>query len=409
MPNLPIAFTPTPSSVSYQVHSATDSANTSSAARHCSSTSNVQGLLERSKNSTARTSRSLKGKVAAFSKNIKTSVSNLGARLFGLSTNKIVAQPVCRELLDQATMQQMHKLQRTGIQSDLAMLSTKEVVQRATKYTGAVARAKQQLLMTGNKPKVMPQATLTRFEILGVHFPQAPKNYAEMMSVIEASVAPNLTESIRKSLKDTNMNDAPQPKMTNKILKVLTNKINNPWGRCILWHKGIQTHVFKQSDFIQESTIGKKGVCFPLVLKWLSSPKISQNDHDFFYKDINTPDGREEVMATAVEYYVHKNNHAVQSYLGDIGMNLDKVYSSTGFKIDFSKDGLYEIGISPAQGDGHALGVQVDDAAKSFRFFDPNSGEYSLPSAIALEAFVQDYLSLAYPRMNKNTSVLQLT
>ncbi|PHU99927.1 hypothetical protein CSQ88_19810 [Iodobacter sp. BJB302] len=147
------------------------------------------------------------------------------------------------------------------------------------------------------------------------------------------------------------------------------------------------------------------------MLKWLSSPKISQNDHDFFYRDINTHDGREEVMATAVTSYVQKNAHAIHDYIGDIGMKIDKTYShsSMGFKIDFSKDGLYEIGITPVQGDGHALGVQVDDAAKSFRFFDPNSGEYSLPSATALEAFVQDYLSLAYPRLNKNTTVLRLT
>ncbi|MEJ2795931.1 hypothetical protein WAE56_21235, partial [Iodobacter sp. LRB] len=234
-------FMPNPSSVRYQAHSATGSANTSSAAQHCSSTSNAQGLLERGNNSTASTSRSLKGKVVAFASNIMTGASKLGGRFFDLDTNKIVAQPVCRELLDLATM---HKLQRTGIQNDLAMLRTKEVVQRATKYTGAVVRAKQQLVMADNKPKVMPQKILNRFEMLGVHFPQAPKNYAEMMSVIKASVAPNLTESIIKSLKDTNMKDAPQSGMTNKILKVLTNKINDPWGRCIRWHKGIQTHVF---------------------------------------------------------------------------------------------------------------------------------------------------------------------
>lgn len=276
-----------------------------------------------------------------------------------------------------------------------------------------VTRAKQRLAQPEAKadaplPQAMPPALLRRFKMVGVAFERPPASYAELLSGIRACGRPKQIAVAERKLGKVDLSSAPKPGKVKSLLAALARASEDAWTQCARAHGGEQARAFRQTAFIQGSTIGEQGVCFPLVVKWLASQRSWPNEAEAFFRDIETEGGRDEVMELAVNSYVWRSVDAIADYFAVYGLSPRGHSESPGFKIALERDGLYNIGIRPAQGVGHALAARVDHAARTFRFFDPNSGEYALPSAEALAGFAQDYLALAYPALDKGSDVMRL-
>lgn len=291
-----------------------------------------------------------------------------------------------------------------AIREELSMLQAAGVVTRAKQGIAQPPEAKADAPL----PQTMPPAILRRFEMVGVALERPPASYAELLSGIQASGQPEQIAVAERKLRKLDPAAAPKPGKVKSLLAALARQSKDTWAQCARTHGGAQSHAFQQAEFIQGSTIGEQGVCFPLAVKWLASQRSWPGEAAAFFRDIDTDGGRDEVMELAVNSYVWRNADAIADYFAAYGLVPCEHKENPGFKIDLQRDGLYNIGIHPAQGVGHAVAARVDHAARTFRFFDPNSGEYALPSAEALAGFVQDYLALAYPSLDKNSSVMRL-
>ena len=142
---------------------------------------------------------------------------------------------------------------------------------------------------------------------------------------------------------------------------------------------------FNQVDFIQGSTLAKKGVCLPLVTKWLTE----RNSMIDFFSDISTPEGREEIMHVAM----------AKVRTGNPGVNMDYL-ANKGYELKLLDDeapvtsGLYSVTVILPDG-CHGMGLEVTENNKT-TFFDPNYGEFSFTNPASFHNFLPPYLKAAY-------------
>ncbi|NHR07753.1 hypothetical protein HA052_21415 [Chromobacterium haemolyticum] len=325
-------------------------------------------------------------------------------RLRQPAPSPFVSPPPAGDRASCLLLRSLLRQQNLVIREELSMLQNAGLVTRAKQGIAQPPEVKTDAPF----PQTMPPALLRRFNMVGVVFERPPANYAELLSGIQASGRPEQITVAERKLRKTDLAAPPKPGKVKSLLAALARQSNDAWAQCARAHGGAQARAFRQAEFIQGSTIGEQGVCFPLAVKWLASQRSWPGDAEAFFRDIETAGGREEVMELAVNSYVWQNADAVADYFAVYGLIPRSHSESPGFKFALERDGLYNIGIQPAQGVGHAVAARVDHAARTFRFFDPNSGEYALPSAEALAGFAQDYLALAYPSLDKDSSVMRL-
>lgn len=151
---------------------------------------------------------------------------------------------------------------------------------------------------------------------------------------------------------------------------------------------------FNQAEFIGDATLAQRGVCVPLVAKWLTERELDC-PVDFF-ADLRSEDGREEIMHLAIEAAKRGNGSAIVDYLDAKGFAMEAVEPDHANRVE--SPGLYSVSIQFDDGGLHNLALHIEDSyyANHVTLFDPNYGELCFGSTQDFHAFVGPYLRHAY-------------
>lgn len=142
---------------------------------------------------------------------------------------------------------------------------------------------------------------------------------------------------------------------------------------------------FNQEEFIQDSTLAKKGVCVPLASKWLTE-RDSKID---FFSDIATPEGREEIMHVAMARVKTGDPGVIIDYLENKGYQTGRTYDKTPMA-----DGLYFVTLK-LPNVSHNMGLELTQG-NGISFFDPNYGLFFFNEINSFEKFLPSYIKAGY-------------
>lgn len=148
---------------------------------------------------------------------------------------------------------------------------------------------------------------------------------------------------------------------------------------------------FNQAEFVGDASLAQRGVCVPLVAKWLTERELDQ-PIDFF-SDIQSEGGREEIMHLAIEAARRGNGSAIVDYLDAKCFDMEAVEADR-----VESPGLYSVSLQFEDGGLHniALHIEESDYANNVTMFDPNYGEFCFGSIQDFYAFLDPYLKNAY-------------
>ncbi|WP_337638627.1 YopT-type cysteine protease domain-containing protein [Bilophila wadsworthia] len=158
-----------------------------------------------------------------------------------------------------------------------------------------------------------------------------------------------------------------------------------------------RAHKWTQRAFLQQHTLGRKGVCGELAAKWIRDTACGIP----FNNTTNTLNGREEIMGLALSRFRGQSN--IDYYLGMYGIN--KIHVNTYQYIN--KQGMflfmaanvcyYIITIStPGPLQAHAIALDM----YHLKIFDPNFGQVKFEHFDNLKVFIRLLLMNKYPTYN---------
>lgn len=151
---------------------------------------------------------------------------------------------------------------------------------------------------------------------------------------------------------------------------------------------------FDQAEFIGSATLAQRGVCVPLVAKWLTERTL-ERPVDFF-ADLRSEGGREEIMHLAVEAARRGNGSAIVAYLNAKGFRMEAVETERLQRVE--SPGLYSLTVQFSDGSLHNLALHIEDAdyINHVTLFDPNYGEFCFGTTRDFYTFIGRYLQHAY-------------
>lgn len=180
-------------------------------------------------------------------------------------------------------------------------------------------------------------------------------------------------------------------------------------------YNGHYDYDFNQSELNEknERTFGVKGICFAHSIKWLSMQgKLFPVS---FHDDIKTEAGFNDVTELAIKYYSIYQKHETDAswitshdkssaqghiYENIISTRVHAIYKNyltplygpievIGSKGDFPvRTGMHLVFLSssdPKATSGHGVSIYIDNAKNIFKFFDPNTGEFSFDTRQKME------------------------
>ena len=249
-----------------------------------------------------------------------------------------------------------------------------------------------------SEPKLMKPATMGRFAMVGVDLKEPPTSYRQLLAAIKTSVSPEIFAKLEKKLHRINLDAAPTPSKTNEIIAKLARESGGKaWlDHCLRAHGGERVKSFSQTKFLGGSTTLKDGVCWSLSTAWLASKCIG---YDFF-ADLQCAEGREQVLNMALQHMTGQYE-SIADNMALLGLNY--VAPVDGVSHQLEGNGLYLMSLkAKSKGEfGHATAVMINHESKTYLYFDPNHGEFALPSLEALELFIKDLHFIADPDLER--------
>ncbi|MDR7286101.1 hypothetical protein J2X84_004964 [Pseudomonas corrugata] len=253
---------------------------------------------------------------------------------------------------------------------------------------------KPPLTETSNNPKnttkPIPEKVVKIFELLGAKFETLPKNYRDLC---ESMPSKEISSFIKNRCKNNKIDlNAPlRPRMIYKTIDAIQNTFPELHCNLAASHQGELRVDFNQSDFLGATTLGKKGVCYPMTLKWLA-------DHEpgtpiDFFNDINTPEGREEIMSLVA------NPRSIGLYRKNRNLADEATRSKTFERIEGDGKFLIKMLGKDSSMKGHAMGAIAYHNNSLYLMFDPNRGVFAFKSEQQLNSFINDYSSVRYRDM----------
>jgi hypothetical protein len=174
-----------------------------------------------------------------------------------------------------------------------------------------------------------------------------------------------------------------------------------------------------QDTFLGKATLGKGGVCAPLVVVWLRHVRGGKGTWGDF---IATQDAREEVMSLKVAQGKTPETYA-GNYLKDFNLkqvSQEKIPGREQVTKLIKSDGFYMVGITNFRGESgddpkavqwikengkaHAFGVVT--GKDGYCVFDPNYGAGLFPTADQLSAFFNRLWKHIYEPMQAGDAIL---
>lgn len=233
-----------------------------------------------------------------------------------------------------------------------------------------------------------------------------PETYQELVSLIKTSKGAETACSVSRYIKGMGFD------LYDKVNLTVLNELSNEliFGDKKILAKAISEVndgrlevEFEQKSILGNNTFRKNGLCLQLSLKWLTE-KENDITPDFF-DDVNTSDGKEEIMWLAMHAESASPVKIPDRYIdyvrskGVFGGYIGKVKKGL-------EDGRYIFFIeSSDKSSGHVVSAFIDNKNSHFSFFDPETGQYGFESCHDFDNFLRGYLSSAYSDFNLKTSL----
>lgn len=193
----------------------------------------------------------------------------------------------------------------------------------------------------------------------------------------------NFTNKIDR-IEDSTLSKSVRPSQVPHVNEDLSNVYRGLTGV-----RGVVLSVdFQQENFIGKSTLANRGVCVPLIVKWLTERDVSPNID--FFSDINSEWGREEIMYLAMQKARTGHGGAIFDYLNSKNFEMHPIKESPP-----KSEGLYSFSIQIDNNKGHGIALHIKKDGRVY-MFDPNYGEFKLPSLNDFYKFLTPYLKRAY-------------
>lgn len=233
--------------------------------------------------------------------------------------------------------------------------------------------------------EVVGKSTIIRdFQLVGVELGGTlPSNYRELFASIRASFPDNsiVNGMLEKYDVRGQLDNTLKPNATKKILSTLFSLPHNQEKIAHRFSGQLDTS-WDQSNMLKSIQIGKTGLCTSLAMKWCADKYQGIP----FFNDIKTKEGLDEVVHLKIDNggdpYLHARGLALSAH--ETTLNIEKA-------------GFHLIGLTPKKGVyGHEVAAVIDDKTKQYKYFDPNLGEFSFPTAEKMKSFIQTSSSRIY-------------
>ncbi|MDR7345248.1 hypothetical protein J2X14_003692 [Pantoea alhagi] len=224
-----------------------------------------------------------------------------------------------------------------------------------------------------------------KLNMLGVNITALPKSYGELLSAIKRDLPADVSTALEKRFKKFSDERSLNPKNTQRILRqlikspVCLQNFTEQFG-------GKHSTAWSQTETILSNVqIGQDGLCGSLSFKWCGDKfhRIS------FFSDTASPEGLNEVLTLKLS-----NPRLIEEYLLDRGL---RPRLSVPDGIDVQNSIFSLMMLDPKEGTGHAIAAQCYKQSNEYRFFDPNSGEFSFSNPENMEQFIITYVNILYP------------
>lgn len=296
-----------------------------------------------------------------------------------LTTKKTVKQENITRLKEKISDQKyggIFDTTRENIKKEISTLSDKGTTKNVLKTLNKDAPIST-VIAGSNNEVVGKSAVIRDFQLVGVDLGSTlPSNYRELFVSIRASFPDNniVNGMLEKYDARGQLDNTLKPNATKKILSTLFSLPQNQ--EKIAHHFGGQLDTaWDQSSMLKSIQIGKSGLCSSLAMKWCADKYQGIP----FFNDIKTKEGLDEVVHLKID-------KGGEPYLHARGL----AFSAHETTLNVEKAGFHLIGLTPKEsGYGHEVAAVIDDKTKQYKYFDPNLGEFSFPTAETMKSFIQ--------------------
>ncbi|PMY35962.1 hypothetical protein C1Y35_21945 [Pseudomonas sp. GW456-L14] len=230
------------------------------------------------------------------------------------------------------------------------------------------------------------------FELLGATFESLPRTYMDLHEAMPTEGAKTFIKS-RCEKKKIDLHSSFSPHKAYKLISVLQKTFPELHHNMVAVYEGVLEVEFSQESFSGADNLSKKGLCYPLVLKWLADQGSGQ--FMVFFNNINTCEGRKELMSLV------EDHGAIGRYMRDRQLAWED--KSTECFEEIEGDGKYFVNLidRDSKTTGHTMGFFVDRKDSLYLMFDPNRGLFSFTSERQINSFLDEYIRIRYRCLKK--------